>query len=158
MQFNDDVVHKGFYENNEEEIKFQLFKVKSKSISIELKNGEHIYYDASIFLHGLCHIFAYVLHQKFGYDIYEIKNESGTMKHWCCISTYNDKEIYIDVRGITTDYNEVLSDFQPNIGLNPSMKKILNLSDYDDEWEEDIVMFANEIIDKYYSYYSLKEM
>ena len=77
------------------------------------------------------------------------------MCHWFCISKYNGKEVYIDVRGMTTDYEELLQAFQPEIGSNPSRRIIEDLSEYNDEWEERPLKFANEVISKYYNYYSL---
>ena len=150
--------HKGFYENDVESIKTQLGKIKSINSAEIFKNGDCVYYEANIFLHGICHIFAYVLHQKFGYDILEVKNKSGSMIHWCCITKHNGRKLYIDVRGMTTDYDEFLSEFQPDIGLKPLKNKIINLENYEDEWKEtDQLQFASEIITKYYSYYSLSE-
>lgn len=153
IQTNNGNFHKGFYENGKENIRTQLQKIKNLNLTEELENMECVYYDADIFLHGICHIFAFVLHQKFGYDIFELKNE--TMIHWCCISDYNGKETYIDVRGATTDYDEFLWEFQTYNEQKPSKTKIINLTDYDDEWEEVGLKFANEIITKYYDYYSL---
>lgn len=80
-------------------------------------------YNAEMFLHGTCHVFAYALHQEFGYDFLELKGKSG-MIHWCCIADYNGTEIYIDVSGITADFNELIIEFQPDMGRSPSRKKL----------------------------------
>lgn len=155
-QTNNNYFHKGFYENGKDNIRTQLEKIRSINPAKVFKNGDCIYYEANNFLHGICHIFAYVLHQKFGYDILELRSQSGTMVHWCCISEYSGKEIYIDVRGATTDYDEFLWEFQPDIGKAPSKTKITDLADYWEEWkEEEQLKFADEIITKYYNYYSL---
>lgn len=151
---NNEKFHKGFYENMEENIVTQLLKIKDSNPKEEfIRKG--CCYNAEMFLHGICHIFAYALHQKFGYEILELRSKSGTTVHWCCITNYNGREMYIDVRGITTDYDELLMEFQPNIGKNPSKTKIIDLTNYNDEWEEEKVKFANEIITKYYNYYSV---
>ena len=148
INFNNGKFHKGFYENTNEDICFLLFEIKESNSEEEIED-----YTAEVFLHGLCHIFAYALHQKFGYNVIEIKNES--MCHWFCISKHNGKEVYIDVRGMTTDYEELLQEFQPEIGSNPSRRIIEDLSEYNDEWEEKALKFAYEIISKYYNYYYL---
>ncbi len=147
IKFNNSEFHKGFYENTNEDICFILFEIK-ESNSEEIED-----YTADVFLHGLCHIFAYALHQKFGYDVIEIENKS--VCHWFCISKHNGKEVYIDVRGMTTDYEELLQAFQPGIGSNPQRTIINDFSKHNDEWEEKPLKFANEVISKYYNYYSL---
>lgn len=147
--------HKGFYENSKENSKSQFRKIINEDLTKELEDMDCIYYNAEIFLHGICHIFAYALQQRFGYDILEIKSKSGTTVHWCCSSIYDQKVAYIDVRGITTDYDEFLLEFQPLIGENPSKNKIVDSMDYEDEWEPAGLKFANKIITKYYEYYSL---
>lgn len=153
-KINNKRFHKGFYENTQEDIKTQLFKIKDENPKEEFRKKDCCY-NAEIFLHGICHVFAYALHQQFGYDILELRSKSNLMVHWCCISNFDGKEIYIDVRGATTDYEELLMEFQPSMGKTPLKKKIKDLTNYSDEWEEDQVKFANEIISKYYNYYSL---
>lgn len=146
--------HTGFYENGIENIKKELLEIKSSGDSVEiLKNSECVYYSAEDFLHGICHIFAYALHQKFGYDILELKSNSGSTVHWCCISNYNGKEIYIDVRGVTSDFDEFLFEFYPEIREDFSKNIIKNLTNYEIELEKNELKFANEIIEKYYNYY-----
>ena len=142
---------KGFY-SSKTEIKKILYEVKSQKLNSTLMNVD---YNAEIFLHGFCHIFAYALHKKYGYKIFEFKNPSGTMIHWCCIKKYKGYKLFIDVRGITSNYNEFLDEFQPDMGECPTIKNIVNLSKYNDEWEEKWVDFANEIIEKYPEYYFL---
>lgn len=145
--------HKGFYEIDEGNNKMQSCMIANMNIPEIFKERN---YFIRHFLHGMCHIFAYVLHKKFGYDILEIKNISGSCVHWCCVANYDGKEIYIDVRGMTTNYQELLQEYQPDIGKNPTKSKITNLKDYDDEWVETEIKFANEIITTFYDYYSIK--
>lgn len=61
---------------------------------------------------------------------------------------YNEiqwKKLYNDVRGMTTDYDEFLLEFQPDIGKNSLKNKITNLEKYEDEWKEsDQLQFADE--------------
>lgn len=82
-----------------ESIRTQLGKIESINPAKVFKNGDCVYYEANVFLHGICHIFAYVLHQKFGYDILEVKNKSGSMIHWCCITKYNGKNYIMMLEG-----------------------------------------------------------
>lgn len=151
-KINNNNFHKGFYEINEDNNKMQSHMIANMNIPEIFKERTYFIHH---FLHGMCHIFAYVLHKRFGYDILEIKNISGSCIHWCCIANYKGKEIYIDVRGMTTDYQEFLQEFQPDIGKNPTKNKIINLKDYDDELEGAKIELANEIITALYDYYSM---
>ena len=150
-----ELYHKGFYEAPPEDIKNILLNVRS-TLPALIDNDNKIYYNADFFLHGICHIFAFALHQRFGYDIYSFKNKSETFVHWCCISYVDNYPVYIDVRGITNSYEEFLSEFQPDLTLTPIKQKIDNIDDYDDEWDETQIKFANELIDTYYDYYILQ--
>lgn len=141
------VFHKGFYENSQQDIKYQLFRIKDKN--------EKDCFSAEDFLHGICHVFAYALHCKFGYNILEIRSLSNLMVHWCCTFDYKGKKVYVDVRGMTSDFNELIDEFQPGMGEAPIKTIIEDLTNYDDEWEESQVKFANEIIKKHYDYYSI---
>lgn len=146
--------HKVFYESCKENYMKQLLNIRSNNQDMELKT----YYSAEFFLHGICHIFAYDLHREFGYDILELKNKSGGMTHWCCVSDYNGKNLYIDVRGATTDYNQFLEEFQPDMGEHPLERIIAeqDLIDINDDFEdEEQLKFADNIIERYYNYYSV---
>ena len=70
------------------------------------------------FLHGYCLIFALALHKKFQYSIYVIKNENNAIVHYYCKPTYKDKPLYIDVRGITNDFDAFADEFEDFIEKN----------------------------------------
>ena len=64
------------------------------------------------FLYGNCDIFACYLHEKYGYEmkaIYEYDSEQ--LIHVYCIAEINNKTVYIDVRGITDDWNEFITEY-----------------------------------------------
>ena len=138
------IVSKGFYNTNKDNVIEKLLKIHSNKPAVSINGGEYVYYDAEVFLHGYCHIFAYALYQKFGYDIYELSNSSDNVIHWCCISKYNEIDVYIDVRGITSNFNEFLTEFQPTVGLKPEMKIVDDIEKYNDEWMQELLDFANE--------------
>lgn len=149
------IISKGFYTSNKDNIIESLLEIHSNKPAASINDEEYVYYDAEGFLHGYCHIFAYALYQKFGYEIYEISNSSESVIHWCCISKYDGIDVYIDVRGITSNFNEFLNEFQPDIGAKPKMKIIDDIEKYNDEWIQELLDFANELIDRYYDYYSI---
>lgn len=64
------------------------------------------------FLHGCCNEFAYMLNEKYGYPVFEIKGEEGNLIHSFARVDTDSKHYFIDVRGITTDYSEFISEFE----------------------------------------------
>ncbi len=100
--------------------------------------------DASIFLSGVCQLFAYVLKLKFGYKVYKIWN--GNDFHIFCKSL--DEKYYIDVRGTTHSFDKFISDL---LGLNKSAYNIEEYSFSCEDFAEDQfpnigLRFAYEII------------
>lgn len=70
--------------------------------------------DMYVFLHGFCDVFAYRLREKYDYDIcFNYEDEECTqLIHAYCVCTINDKLYYIDIRGITDDYDEFFKEFE----------------------------------------------
>lgn len=74
--------------------------------------------DASVFLHGICAVFALALHDRFGYGIYFATDESGdkdtatfpALFHCYCVD--GDSESAIDVRGAIDDMEAFLEEFE----------------------------------------------
>ena len=145
--------HNGFYDFATNDMKCILFSVISSNPSID--DGEKIiYHNADVFLSCSCDIFAYVLHLRFGYDIYYVINESGSIFHCCCILDYDSCRFYIDVRGITNNFDEFLSYYNIDFSSSIEIQKVDDLSIILDDLDDGLVKFANELIDKYYNYYS----
>ena len=68
------------------------------------------------FLHGNCDIFACYLHEKYGYEMeavyeYNSKYDALQLIHAYCTAEINNKTVYIDVRGITDDWDEFIEEF-----------------------------------------------
>ena len=144
--------HIGFYGLKQEKLREKLCSIKSSKSSV-IVGGKSYYNVAADFLMGYCHIFAFALHKRFGYDVYSFSNNSFV--HWCCISEKNNNNFYIDVRGITDDYLEFLDFFKSDLGVAPFKQKIDDFDAYEDEWDEFLIEFAYELIDNYFDYYDL---
>lgn len=83
----------------------------------------------SIFLHGSCTVFALALHEWYGYKVYRLYNADDVkdcgnpciddidfpIVHDLCIKGSKNL-VYIDVRGITTDFDAVKYPFEDFIG------------------------------------------
>lgn len=63
------------------------------------------------FLHGFCYEFALVLNQLYGYEIECILDENNELVHAYCIIKNDNNNVYIDIRGITTDYHLFIKEF-----------------------------------------------
>ncbi len=74
----------------------------------ELKTNGLTPYD---FLHGLCNYFAQYLHDIYGYKMAGLYEEPDQMIHAYCTKEIDGVTYYIDVRGITDDWNEFIKEF-----------------------------------------------
>ena len=80
------------------------------------KVNEWVYENADDFRQGSCQLFALALHHIFGYSSYIINEDSSN--HYFCKKSCGGTTYYIDVRGITTDFNrfsESLSFLHPKL-------------------------------------------
>lgn len=72
------------------------------------------------FVHGSCAYFAYTLAEKFDYDIVLVKlynSYEGRMElcHVYCHTTVNGVDYYIDARGITSDEQQLMDEFDVDL-------------------------------------------
>lgn len=121
-------------------------------IVIEDHNMTCPYDCASNFLMGSCQLFALELNHKYGYQIFEIRQNIAV--HYFCKTIKNEKDCYIDVRGITNDFSEFL------FGTNLSRKDDYTIREakvvLDDEWDKLGLKFARKIIESYPEYYDTR--
>lgn len=135
----------GFLENisNNEYIEFVLAFGETKKYLLSA-------YD---FLHGYCDIFAKRIHDQFSLPMYAIYSESGDMVHCFCKINADGRDYYIDVRGITDDYTEFISEFEDWIDIDISLKNtfpfISNQSLSYPDRQKQIEDFADTIITNY---------
>ncbi len=123
----------------------------------EINDPESPYEDASIFLHGSCNLFAFTLQRKYGYNGINLQLPKNSNAHYFCKSKYNGKTFYIDVRGITTNLNEIISEFihkNENYKIIPydfAEEKVLK--------KEDVygIKFAEQIIEDNLEFYDIKK-
>lgn len=112
------------------------------------------------FLHGFCNIFAEVLNAKYGYPIYVIIDDNGYCVHCFCVNIVNGVNYYIDVRGITTDYIEFISEFEDFTDEDSSRINTIPIEKYKFFTVDDSEMksCADEIITQYNEYYVMKKV
>lgn len=149
--------HKGHY--LEKNVIDSLYNVENEEYSkIQCKNedaADYLYTNAEIFLHGSCNLFALALYEKFRYKVYEIKDNQDRMVHIFCRATYRGQIVYIDIRGVTTDFVECVSEFWNCLYngyyiITHNMQEDKSLGD---EGDKTGYRFAQSIIKKYCGYY-----
>ena len=147
----------GFMENerlSENMVSKLVFKSRNsnKVVLLSVMNN----YSAYNFLHGDCNIFAQALHDITGFPIYSIQepdwNGNYRLVHMYCESESG----YIDIRGITDDWEEFLAEFKDNGLMNDddtttiiSVKEIKKIKE-DDFWRYE---FAKNFIKKQHPEY-----
>ena len=111
-------MHNGFYNELEELLKedddatFDF--MDSEELGVDELRGSYKF-TANYFLHGFCNVFAQVLNEIYGYPIECIYNEEGRLVHCFCVDETDDGPIFIDARGKTTDYYELICEFEDEI-------------------------------------------
>ena len=149
--------HKGHY--LEKDVINSLRNVENEEyLKIQCKDEDavdYVYTDAEVFLHGSCNLFALALHEEFEYEVYEIRDSKDIMAHVFCRATYRGQIVYIDVRGVTTDFVECVSEFR-NCFYNGYYIVARNIEEdkcLENEGDKTGYQFAQSIIKKYRRYY-----
>lgn len=74
------------------------------------------YDNAHVFKMGSCQLFSLALKQEFGYSAVEVKGQDGRLIHAFCMGEICQQKAFVDVRGITTNWNEFWSGFMVRSG------------------------------------------
>lgn len=149
--------HKGHYLSND--VIKSLRSVENENYDELQFEDEYavdtVYTDADVFLHGSCNLFALTLHETFGYEVYEIRDKEDRMVHVFCKSTYRGQDVYVDVRGVTTDFVECVSEFRNQLyrGYHITTRDIEEDKLLDNEGDKTGYPFAQAIVKKYHDYY-----
>lgn len=145
--------YSGHYLNSEKSIDSCLKEIDFKDSYMVLHDesaDECPYYDAHDFLQGSCDLFARALHERFGYEVYEIRRNGSTTHHWYGKSSYQGLPIYIDVRGATTDFDTFLLGLVYSMGDDYSItRQDLDAQDVHVDWFDTGMKFAHAIISEH---------
>lgn len=145
--------HKGFYIEGERNVEKHLETIKNNRKDYDISP----YLDAQIFLLGSCDLFALALNKEYGFKPYAfvpLENEEGLI-HCFCVSDYLGRPAYVDVRGVTTDFEELIFPFKElrefEFKLIPF--DLTETQKLEAEGAEIGFEFAQNIIERYHSYY-----
>lgn len=112
------------------------------------------FYGPYIFLQGACDLFAYALAKRFGYEMCEVKNSDGGHPHYFGRVNRQGQTFYIDIRGMTTDYDLFLSGLAyPLDDPLPPLVVTDDEVDFDYEWTNLGIEIALRFIDEHSEFY-----
>lgn len=149
--------HKGFYNDDKN---YNALSDISYTDFFSPVEDEDFPFDCALWLLlGSCNHFALSLKKVLNYTPYIIENENNPGFHVFCQIYKKGKWYYVDARGITSSFNE----FMKIVGEFVHGEFIIRPVTKDDitEWEKDFnyndeaYMFAEAIIRKYISYYTI---
>ena len=138
-----------------------------------VKNGDEFdfTFSANDMLHGFCDIFAEVLAEEFNpnYQVYSLLDPSdGYLTHCYCVMFDGYKKYYADVRGITDDFNEFISEFADFVDTEDEQELLnaglivpynFNMAEHNRDYmqgtsfEKKIVELSKQIIMRQKNYY-----
>ena len=99
-------IYKGYYP--------QIFNNPNNSDCL-MEEFEDSPESAYSFLHGYCSFFALALAKKFKYEIHVLWVKEELTSYFChayCSFVYHGDTFFVDIRGITNDFNEMLEEFE----------------------------------------------
>lgn len=137
------------YEREKNQIKGGFYCASKYSIARNpnaISDIDNPYKDASVFLHGACHIFAKALNEEFGYPLKIIRQKKGEGSYVFCA----DDGLFIDVRGFTSSFK----DFEKELDYRFTEEDVI--ADYDkaDKADPGGFAFARWLIQTYRDFYS----
>ena len=147
MKLQTDFLHK----ENLQQLKIkqyakELCQNSDIAFSLHMLEDEKIefpYEDADVFRQGSCQLFAFALHEKYGYPVYKL--QINLAFHIFCKSP--DGTQYIDVRGITSDFHAFIEELNvPNIDVDCSQKYEWEADDFTGEFDDIGLAFARALI------------
>ena len=148
----------GYYMIGDDKLK-SVENKKYEEVNLDIfEDGVNPYDNARVFLHGSCQLFALALQKKYGYSALNLQIKNNLNSHYFCQSNYKGKNVYIDVRGITTDLNDVIFEFTSG---NNDYK--IDLYEFADESilsksDEHGLEFAEQIIEESPEFYDIKKL
>lgn len=90
------------------------------------------------YLHGACVEFACALHDQLGYTVEHVRRPDGTLTHAYCITHKKHLRYFVDIRGVTSNWNEFVKPYYNELKesyaqLNIEPEDYVNLYKYDED-------------------------
>lgn len=149
--------HKGFY--NDEDYSDSLAKIRYEDFFEYPDDDEFPYSSAYLLLKGSCHHFALALEKVLGYTPYIIQGNDKKGFHAFCQLYKNRKWFYVDARGITSSFDELLFGIREFVGDEYTIRTVAegDLEDWkkDSNYDDEAMAFAEAVIKKYKECYIL---
>jgi hypothetical protein len=149
--------HKGFY--NCSDIDEALSEIKYEELLGKKLKKENLCWSAWLLLNGCCNIFATELRKALGYEVFIIEQINKKGFHVFCQACMDNDWYYIDVRGVTTNFDEFLKGIRMFIKSEFIVRKVTSkdIATWDEfNDEKDIAIeLSQAIIRKYKNYYMI---
>lgn len=135
--------------------------IEMESVLLSGGNTNQKPYDASVFLHGFCDIFAELLSQKYGYSIKKLLDEEDELVHVFCTTDISGKRYYIDARGITDEPQDVMLEFEDFVFYTSIYENTVvdykeeSRKFYGDSCYEEFKKLAEELLAMFPEYYGI---
>ena len=104
---------------------------RAKVLLTKEQDGKNCNITPLDFMHGHCESFAVALNQLFGYSTYRLMDDDfGQYLHSFCLVKRKGLNYYIDVRGITCNYEKFLSEYTvgtPSLVSAPRLKLMMQI-------------------------------
>lgn len=152
-------IHRGFFSQGDETFLSPdcLTDIMEKAFSYKCRDGFVL--KGHMMLHGICDIFCDALHERFGYPQRQISDEYGNLVHSFCVKRKGGRTFYIDARGITTEYSDIVDAFDDWVGDKEKYAvhkyDVKNREYYPNDYYEDALKGCREMVGKYSSYYDV---
>lgn len=111
---NNRTLHKGFYSDHPSKTHSSLVELRNPSWNYNDEDDNlpgFTYETADVFLHGSCWLFSIVLQKEVNLPAYEIRGNDNRLIHTFCKTDFYGQNAFVDIRGITTDFNELIAPF-----------------------------------------------
>lgn len=144
--------HKGFYNDNNFDVSLHNINFVDFYGSLS-EDVNFAYDDAYPLLCGSCHLFALALSYVLGYTAYIIESKNKKGFHAFC-QIYKNRQLYfVDVRGVTTSFDEFF-DVAKSFIYDEFTIRLITIEDIEkwkreDEYFLEGLSFAKMIISKY---------
>ena len=149
--------HKGFY--NADDLENALRNVHYEKFFKSPDDDEFSITSADDFLCGVCTQFAVALYKALNYTPYIIESSDKKGFHAFCQVLQNERIYYVDVRGMTSSFEEFMSGVRQFVKgeytISQVTQDVVDKWENDSEYHQEACAFANAMIKEYVNYYTI---
>lgn len=149
--------HKGFY--NADNFENALYNVNYEKFFESPDDDEFPIDSAHVFLCGACNHFAAALYKVLNYTPYIIESSDKKGFHAFCQVLQNERVYYVDVRGMTSSFEEFMSGTRRFVNgeyiISQVTQDVIDKWENGSEYHKEAYAFAEAMIEEYANYYTI---